>query len=310
MLSTFLAIGLAPLLATAQLSGSVGPTTSYATKADNKICSVLDYGGVADNSTDVGAAIASAWDECKDGGVVYIPPGDYALDTWVRLTGGSSCAINIDGTLYRTGTDGGNMIYIEHTTDFELLSSTSQGAIQAFGYEFHAEGSTSGPRILRLYDVVDFSVHDLILVDSPSFHFSIDTCENGEVYNMIIRGGNEGGLDGIDVWSTNIWIHDVRLDHLPTSFSSLLIFYLGRSHQQGRVCHCQGKHHTVPRDESLPNADPESCPKHLGREHLLQLEWWLCHGLIVHRCQHLRYHLSEHLYLVIQPDVHDQEQRW
>lgn len=216
MLTTFLAIGLAPLLVSAQLSGSVGPTTSYATKADNKICSVLDYGGLADNSTDIGPAITSAWDECKDGGVVYIPSGDYALDTWVTLSGGSSCAINIDGTLYRTGTDGGNMIFIEHTTDFELLSSTSQGAFQGFGYEFHAEGSISGPRILRLYEVVDFSVHDLILVDSPSFHFSMDTCENGEVYNMIIRGGNEGGLDGIDVWSTNIWIHDVRLNYLPT----------------------------------------------------------------------------------------------
>jgi len=28
---------------------------------------------------------------------------------------------------------------------------------------------------------------------------------------MIIRGGNEGGLDGIDVWGTNIWIHDVEV---------------------------------------------------------------------------------------------------
>ncbi|KAJ5935775.1 hypothetical protein N7466_005322 [Penicillium verhagenii] len=211
MLSTFLAIGLAPLLISAQLSGSVGPTTSYATKADNKICSVLDYGGVADNSTDIGPAISSAWDECKDGGVVYIPPGDYALETWVDLTGGSSCAINIDGILYRTGTDGGNMIYIEHTTDFELLSSTSKGAVQGFGYVFHADGDITGARILRLYDVSDFSVHDLALVDSPSFHFSLDTCENGEVYNMIIRGGNEGGLDGIDVWSTNMWIHDVEV---------------------------------------------------------------------------------------------------
>ncbi|KAJ5109423.1 hypothetical protein N7456_006098 [Penicillium angulare] len=211
MLASLFAIGLAPLLATAQLSGSVGPTTSYASKADNKICSVLDYGGVADNSTDVGPAISSAWDECKDGGVVYIPPGDYALDSWVTLTGGSSCAINLDGIIYRTGTDGGNMIFIEHTTDFELLSSTSEGAVQGFGYVYHADGSISGPRILRLYEVVDFSVHDLALVDSPSFHFSMDTCENGEVYNMIIRGGNEGGLDGIDVWSTNIWIHDVEV---------------------------------------------------------------------------------------------------
>jgi rhamnogalacturonan hydrolase len=29
----------------------------------------------------------------------------------------------------------------------------------------------------------------------------------------IIRGGNEGGLDGIDVWSTNIHIHDVEVSN-------------------------------------------------------------------------------------------------
>lgn len=211
MFAFLLAIGLAPLLANAQLSGSVGPTTTYATKAASKICSVLDYGGVADNSTDIGPAITSAWDACKTNGVVYIPPGDYALDTWVTLTGGSSTAIRMDGIIYRTGTDGGNMIFIEHTTDFELFSSTSEGAVQGWGYEFHREGSISGPRILRLYEVTDFSVHDLALVDAPAFHFSMDTCENGEVYNMAIRGGNEGGLDGIDVWSTNVWVHDVMV---------------------------------------------------------------------------------------------------
>jgi hypothetical protein len=26
---------------------------------------------------------------------------------------------------------------------------------------------------------------------------------------MIIRGGNEGGLDGFDVWGTNIWVQVV-----------------------------------------------------------------------------------------------------
>lgn len=101
------------------------------------------------------------------------------------------------------------MFMIEHSSDFELFSSTSRGAVQGSGYEFHSQGSLDGPRILRLYEVSDFSVHDVALVDSPAFHFSMDTCENGEVYNMAIRGGNSGGLDGIDVWSTNIWVHDV-----------------------------------------------------------------------------------------------------
>ena len=48
---------------------------------------------------------------------------------------------------------------------------------------------------------------------APAFHFVIDACDSGEVYNMIIRGGNEGGLDGIDVWGTNIHIHDVEISN-------------------------------------------------------------------------------------------------
>ena len=33
-------------------------------------------------------------------------------------------------------TASGNMIYIEHTTDFEFYSATSKGAIQGYGYQF------------------------------------------------------------------------------------------------------------------------------------------------------------------------------
>lgn len=83
------------------------------------------------------------------------------------------------------------------------------------------------PRILRLYEVTDFSVHDFVLVDckklshpysslltirvAPQYHLTLDTCTNGEVYNMVVRGGNEGGLDGFDIWGTNIWVHDVEV---------------------------------------------------------------------------------------------------
>ena len=198
-------------LAAAQLSGSVGPSTLASTKANTKTCNVLDYGAKADKSTDLGPPIQSAFKDCSNGGVVYIPPGDYALGTWVTLSGGKGWALQLDGIIYRTGSDGGNMFMIEHTSDFELFSSTSQGAVQGSGYEYHSKGSLDGPRILRMYEVSGFSVHDIALVDSPAFHFSMDTCENGEVYNLAIRGGNSGGLDGIDVWSNNIWVHDVCL---------------------------------------------------------------------------------------------------
>ncbi|KAK4539712.1 hypothetical protein LTR36_010423 [Oleoguttula mirabilis] len=176
-----------------------------------KTCDITSYGATADGKTDISTALNEAFTACKSGGVVVIPSGDYALSTWVTLSGGTAWALQLDGIIYRTGTAGGNMIMIEHGSDFELFSSTGKGAIQGYGYTFHVEGSTAGPRLLRMYEMTDFSVHDIALVDSPAFHFSLDTCDSGEVYNMAIRGGNSGGLDGIDVWSTNIWIHDVMV---------------------------------------------------------------------------------------------------
>lgn len=60
--------------------------------------------------------------------------------------------------------------------------------------------------------VTDFSVHDIALVDSPAFHFVMDTVTNGEVYNMIVRGGNRGGLDGFNLMAAkNVHVHDVAV---------------------------------------------------------------------------------------------------
>jgi len=55
----------------------------------------------------------------------------------------------------------------------------------------------------------NFAIHGFALVDAPAFHLTIATSNNGELFNVIIRGGNKGGLDGVDVWGNNIWVHDV-----------------------------------------------------------------------------------------------------
>lgn len=57
-----------PSLVVAQLSGSVGPLTSTASKAATKVCNILSYGGVASATTDNSAAIESAWAACVSGG--------------------------------------------------------------------------------------------------------------------------------------------------------------------------------------------------------------------------------------------------
>jgi hypothetical protein len=51
---------------------------------------------------------------------VYVPLGSYGMIAWVTLSSGTTWALQLDGTIYRVGTAGGNMIFIEHTTDFEM----------------------------------------------------------------------------------------------------------------------------------------------------------------------------------------------
>lgn len=199
---------LLPLLVAGQLSGKVGPSTTVATKKAKLVCDVTKYGAVASATSDLGPALTKAFTACKAGGLIVIPAGDYGLATWVTLKGGSGWALQWDGTIYRTGTAGGNMILITGADDVEVFSSTGKGAFQGYGYKI---GGATGPRILRIVKTTNFSVHDLALVDAPAFHFSLDTCTNGELYNLAIRGRNLGGLDGIDIWSDNIWVHDVRL---------------------------------------------------------------------------------------------------
>ncbi|QRV80549.1 polygalacturonase [Ceratobasidium sp. AG-Ba] len=57
----------------------------------------------------------------------------------------------------------------------------------------------------------NFAVHDLLLVDSPSFHLVVNDAVNAEVYRVTIRGGNQGGLDGVDISGTNYHVHHIEV---------------------------------------------------------------------------------------------------
>ncbi|KIP07995.1 glycoside hydrolase family 28 protein [Phlebiopsis gigantea 11061_1 CR5-6] len=199
---------LSALPAFSQLSGSVGPTTSRASK-QKTTCNVLSYGGSV-GSSDIGPAILSAFNNCvlkNTGSTLYIPPGSYNMATWVTLKGASNWALQIDGVITRTATTGGHMIIVQNANDFEMWSSTGDGAIQGHGYQCR----NTGPRLLRIITSTNFALHDLIFVDSPAFHVIIDKSSNGEIYNLAIRGADIGGSDGIDISGNNIWVHDVMV---------------------------------------------------------------------------------------------------
>lgn len=89
--------------------------------------------------------------------------------------------------------------------------------------------STERPRMLRLVSPINSTVHDLLLIDSPKFHFVFDFGLNIEIYHLTIRGANLGSFDGIDAIGTNYYIHDneVSLTYTDLHMYSLLISFLG-----------------------------------------------------------------------------------
>ncbi|KIO23148.1 glycoside hydrolase family 28 protein [Tulasnella calospora MUT 4182] len=191
----------------AQLTGHVGPTSTTTAKRA-KICNVLDYGGTI-GSSDIGPAILNTFNSCVKGNyaTLYVPAGSYDMATWVTLNGASNWAFQMDGVITRTSTTSGHMIVIQNANDFEMFSSNSAGAIQGNGYQCR----NAGPRLLRVITSTNFSVHDLIFVDSPEFHVIVQGGSNGELYNLAIRGTNLGGSDGVDITGNNHWVHDVEV---------------------------------------------------------------------------------------------------
>ncbi|KDN34902.1 hypothetical protein RSAG8_12042, partial [Rhizoctonia solani AG-8 WAC10335] len=215
----------------AQHVGSVGPTVPATSKMYE--CNVLNYGAKADNATDIGPAIKSAFSNCivKNPNSRLVVPqasnwieflGNYLLSSTVLLNGGSNWAFQLDGLItvdysaYVSGAVSGNALMFQRMNQFELYSSNGKGAIstgQGYLYRLRPNqaGRGSWPRLLRVHLSSNFSVHDIKLVDAPAFHLVVGQATNAEIYRITIRGGNQGGLDGIDISGTNYHVHHVEV---------------------------------------------------------------------------------------------------
>ncbi|TVY36592.1 putative rhamnogalacturonase A [Lachnellula subtilissima] len=193
---------------------SLGPKTALSAKS--KICNVLDYGAVADNKTDIGPAILKAFSSCATtgGATIYVPPGSYSIATGVTLNKGSAYAFQIDGliTLTADGSFGGNAIVIENASDVEVFSSNGLGAINGQGYLHRISGSSQNARLFRFISCSYISIHDIIFVDSPTFHLVLNSVSNLEAYQITIRGPSIGGTDGIDlICLDNCYLHHIEV---------------------------------------------------------------------------------------------------
>ncbi|OJJ65902.1 hypothetical protein ASPBRDRAFT_667043 [Aspergillus brasiliensis CBS 101740] len=227
-------------LTVGQLIGPVGPTTKLEDKTIE--CNILDYGGVADNETDVATAIETTFTDCvlnNPKSRLVVPEGNYLIKRSVVLSNATNWAFQLDGLI--TAAYGGNwtvdrelilqgfageqiinatingegdgkflldVLVIVNAVDFEFYSSNGLGAFQGQGYIYRNLNNTDRPRLVRLISPTNASAHDLILVDSPKFHIVFDFAVNLEAYHLTIRGANLGSYDGIDAIGTNYYIHD------------------------------------------------------------------------------------------------------
>ncbi|QRV95104.1 exo-beta-1,3-glucanase [Ceratobasidium sp. AG-Ba] len=135
-------ISIAPLVAIfisicqAQYIGHVGPTAPLTSKTYE--CNVLNYGAKADNNTDIGPAISSAFSNCvlnNPNSRLVVPAGNYLISSTVILNGGSNWAFQLDGLItvdysaYVSGKISGNVLVFRNTNEFELFSSNGKGAM-------------------------------------------------------------------------------------------------------------------------------------------------------------------------------------
>jgi len=147
---------------------TVGPS-------DGDVYNVRNYGAIADGATDDSAAIQAAVDAAGPTGVVYLPPGSYAIETKITIN---------EANVQIRGAGIGGTYIINKTTNsdaFHFLSaSTASTSTYMSGcsiqdmYIYRSTAATSGAGV-RLTQCSNFRMDNVI----------IDSCPEG----LVLQGG-------------------------------------------------------------------------------------------------------------------------
>lgn len=120
-------------LASGQLTGPVGPTTSLCLKKHE--CNIVDYGASNDNSSDIAGALETAFTECvlqNPGSRLVVPEGEYLLNRSVVLSNATNWAFQVEGLI--TIAYGGN-----YSVDRQLILQGYAG-VQPLNDTINGEG--------------------------------------------------------------------------------------------------------------------------------------------------------------------------
>jgi len=202
----------------------------------------LNYGGKADNKTDVGPAILSAYENCvaqNAGSILLVPSGRFLLNSNVKL-GGSDYTVQIEGTItlaFNTEL-AGTMIQWNNCNRIILQGS---GEINGQGSLWRPNGDLgkypSRPRLLRFQNCNNCKISGLLLNNSPMFHLTV-IGNNNEISHMTVQADIIGETDAFDITGDNNYAHDIMVtngDECVTVKNPSSNFY-----GENIVCHSGG----------------------------------------------------------------------
>ncbi|KAJ6578721.1 pectin lyase-like protein [Mycena vulgaris] len=187
-------------------------------------CNVLDYGAVADNTTDVGPALTAAWTECVIPQVkttvatdvlLYVPAGSFLLKSNVVFDGAANWNLHIAGDIY--------LPYIPTLTGTMLTFENCQNILlNGYRPEGNLALNPSRPRLIRFQDCNNCEITAVTLYDAPQFHVTI-IGNNNVAHDMSIIASHIGETDGYDISGNNkrvptctfvrCYVHDVSVEN-------------------------------------------------------------------------------------------------
>jgi rhamnogalacturonan hydrolase len=187
-------------------------------------CNVLDYGAVADNTTDLGPALTTAWNECvipqvtttvADNVLLYVPAGNFLLASTVTFDGAANWNLHIAGDIYLPFNPDltGTMLTFENCENILL---DGPGAIFGNGYWYRQDGDLTAfpnrPRLIRFQDCNNCEITEVDLFNAPMFHVTI-IGDNNIAHDMAIMADHIGETDGFDVSGNNNQVYSVTVEN-------------------------------------------------------------------------------------------------
>jgi len=186
-------------------------------------CNVLDYGAKADNSTDLGPALMSAWNNCviphatstATDTLLLVPSGNFLMKSTVTFNNAQNWNLHITGNVYLPFDPNltGTMFTFQNCNNIVL---NGPGAIYGNGYRYRPGGNlslyTHRPRLIRFQDCNNCDISQVKLYDAPMFHVTV-IGNNNVAHDMAIIASHIGETDGFDMSGNNNYVHDVTVEN-------------------------------------------------------------------------------------------------